>query len=63
MTNMVACPVCKGSKVSPYGGINPCMCCSGVGSITEARQKAMDKVREDITKRMKAKGYDTKPFD
>ncbi len=43
---MVTCPVCKGSKKSPFIGI--CKCCDGAGEITRTKLEALNKIRKDI---------------
>ena len=45
---MVVCPVCKGSKESPFIGV--CKCCDGAGEITKVKLTALNKIRNDIVR-------------
>jgi hypothetical protein len=53
---MITCPVCKGIKVSPFGNTNnPCLCCKGVGSITEKHHDICREISKDLAKRLREK--------
>ncbi len=54
--SMIVCPVCNGTKLSPYGKRNPCMCCDGAGEITERKQAAIKAIRADLAAKMKERG-------
>lgn len=54
--NMVSCPVCKGSKINPFGHCatdDTCKCCKGVGEITEALNITLARIRADVSKRFR----------
>ncbi len=53
--NMVTCPVCNGSKKSPYIGI--CKCCDGVGEITRTKLEALNAIRKDILRAFADRGF------
>lgn len=49
---LVACPVCKGTKVSPYTG-NPCKCCEATGKITPKMAEIKARIRGDLSRRLR----------
>lgn len=58
VTNMVECPVCKGSGELHTRSDNTCQCCYGHGSISVAQYNAIQQLGRDIAKRMKERGID-----
>lgn len=58
MDDMISCPVCKGSKVNPYGGRGTCQCCKGVGEITQTHMDALKRISADLKAKMEEKKLD-----
>lgn len=50
---MKTCPVCDGTKVSPFVKTNPCMCCKGNGKITIQHYDALVKIQKEISSKIK----------
>ena len=55
----VTCPVCKGTKESPFSG-RTCGCCKGEGTITLASARAKAAIRRDLTRACLERGIN--PF-
>lgn len=52
---MVPCPVCRGTKLSPYIQQKTCGCCDGEGQITAERDKILSQIRRDLAARMETR--------
>ena len=49
---MILCLVCEGSKVSPSTPSISCLCCKGVGHLTEEKAVRLARIRKDLTDRL-----------
>jgi len=59
---MVTCYVCNGTKKSPYGDYK-CLCCKGVGKLTEEQFRIKKEISKKINERLAEKEKKRKQDD